>query len=48
MTSDGANKKDRGPITETQVLVYCFTPLNGDDDWDATKVAIVSSVQVAP
>ena len=36
------------PITETQVLAYVFTPLNGDDDWDATKVAIVSSVQVAP
>ena len=35
------------PITETQVLVYVFTPLNGDDDWDGTKVAMVSSVQVA-
>ena len=35
------------PITETQVLVYNFTPLNGDDDWDATKAVIVASIQVA-
>ena len=35
------------PITETQVLAYVFTPLNGDDGWDETKVAMVSSVQVA-
>ena len=35
------------PITETQVLVYNFTPLNGDDDWDETKAVMVSSVQVA-
>ena len=35
------------PVTETQVLAYVFTPLNGDDGWDETKVAMVSSVQVA-
>ena len=35
------------PITDTSVLVYNFMPLNGDDGWDATKVAIISSIQVA-
>ena len=35
------------PITETMVLVYNFTPLNGDDEWDEIKTAIVASVQVA-
>ncbi len=35
------------PVTDTMVLVYNCTPLNGDEDWDATKVVIISSIQVA-
>lgn len=35
------------PITETMILVYAFTPLNGDEEWDETKGAIVSSIQLA-
>ncbi len=35
------------PITDTSVLVYNCTPLNGDDGWDATKTVIISSIQVA-
>lgn len=35
------------PITETMILVYSFTPLNGDEGWDAVKAAIVSSIQLA-
>ena len=34
------------PVTDTQVLVYYFTPLNGDDGWDSTKTVIVASIQV--
>ena len=35
------------PITETTILVYAFTPLNGDEEWDETKGVIVSSIQLA-
>ena len=35
------------PVTETMVLVYFFTPLNGDDEWDEVKGVILSSIQVA-
>ncbi len=35
------------PVTETLILVYSFTPLNGDEGWDAVKAAIVSSIQLA-
>ena len=35
------------PVTDTMVVVYAFTPLNGDEDWDATKAVIVASIQAA-
>ena len=35
------------PVTENVILSFNFTPLNGDDDWDATKAAIVASIQPA-
>ena len=35
------------PITETMILVYAFTPLNGDEEWDEVKGAIISSIQMA-
>ena len=35
------------PVTDTIVLTYAFTPLNGDDDWDQTKAVIVASIRVA-
>ena len=35
------------PVTDTSVLVYAFTPLNGDEEWDEVKGAIVSSIQMA-
>ena len=35
------------PVTDTMVLVYNFTPLNGDADWDAVKAYMVASIQVA-
>ena len=33
------------PVTDTSVLVYAFTPLNGDEEWDEVKGVIVSSIQ---
>ena len=35
------------PVNDTSVLVYAFTPLHGDEEWDETKRVIVSSIQVA-
>lgn len=35
------------PVNDTTVLVYAFTPLNGDEDWDQVKGAIVASIQAA-
>ena len=35
------------PVTENIILVYAFTPLNGDEDWDAVKAAVVASIQLA-
>lgn len=33
------------PVTDTAVIVYVFTPLNGDEEWDEVKGVIVSSIQ---
>ena len=33
------------PITETTILSFNCTPLNGDDDWDAMKGVILASIQ---
>ena len=35
------------PVNDTTVIVYAFTPLNGDEDWDEVKGVIISSIQVA-
>ena len=35
------------PMDDTTVLVFNFTPLNGDDEWDGAKVAVVASVRIA-
>ncbi len=35
------------PITENIILSFSFTPKDGDDDWDATKAAIIASIQPA-
>lgn len=35
------------PVTDTIVLSFAFTPLDGDEDWDATKATIVASIRVA-
>ena len=35
------------PVTEEITVVFAFTPLNGDEDWDAAKAAIVASIQAA-
>ena len=33
------------PITENLILTFSLVPMDGDDDWDATKAAIVASIQ---
>ena len=33
------------PVTDTMVLSFNCTPLNGDEDWDAVKAVIFSSIQ---
>ena len=35
------------PVTETQILVFAFTPCDGDEEWDAVKGYIVSSIRLA-
>ena len=35
------------PITKTQILVFAFTPCDGDDEWDEEKGNIVSSIRLA-
>ena len=35
------------PVSENSVIIFAFTPLNGDEDWDAVKGAIVASIQAA-
>lgn len=33
------------PVNDNMVILFTFTPLHGDDTWDAYKAAIVASVQ---
>lgn len=35
------------PVTDTQILVFAFTPCDGDDEWDVVKGYIVSSIRLA-
>ena len=35
------------PVNDEITVVFAFTPLNGDEDWDEVKGAIVSSIQAA-
>ena len=35
------------PVKDDITVIFAFTPLNGDEDWDATKGVIVSSIQAA-
>ena len=35
------------PVTDTQMLVFAFTPCDGDEEWDAVKGYIVSSIRLA-
>ena len=35
------------PVTENIIISFNFSPMNGDEGWDAVKGVIVSSVQVA-
>lgn len=35
------------PVTETMVLSFVYTPLEGDDEWDQMKAVMVASIQVA-
>lgn len=35
------------PVSDTVILSFNCTPLNGDEDWDATKAAIFGSIQPA-
>ena len=35
------------PITENKILSFSFAPMNGDEDWDGTKAAIIASIQPA-
>lgn len=35
------------PATENLILVFAFTPCDGDEDWDAVKGYIVSSIRLA-
>ena len=34
------------PVSDTMILLYAFTPLNGDEDWDQVKAYIVSSIRL--
>ncbi len=33
-------------IGDNMIIEYDFTPLNGDEDWDAVKATIVASIQL--
>ena len=33
------------PVTDNVIATFTCTPLNGDDDWDATKGVIFASIQ---
>lgn len=35
------------PVTDTMILVFAFTPCDGDDTWDEVKGYIVSSIRLA-
>ena len=35
------------PVTENKILTFSFVPMDGDDDWDGTKAAIIASIQPA-
>ena len=35
------------PVTDTQILVFAFTPCDGDEEWDVVKGYIVSSIRLA-
>ena len=35
------------PVTETMVLSFIYTPLDGDEGWDQMKSVMVASIQVA-
>jgi len=35
------------PVTENVIISFNFTPLNGDEEWDATKGVIIASIQPA-
>lgn len=35
------------PVTDTMVMLFWMTPLNGDEGWDAVKSVIVASLQLA-
>jgi len=34
------------PLTEQMILSFSFVPMDGDEEWDATKGVIVSSIQL--
>lgn len=35
------------PVNESMILLFSFTPLNGDDEWDEVKTYIASSIRLA-
>ena len=35
------------PMTDTMILYFVLTPMDGDDEWDQVKGVIVSSIQIA-
>lgn len=35
------------PVNDSMILVFTFTPLNGDEEWDEVKAYIASSIRLA-
>ena len=35
------------PVNDSMILLFTFTPLNGDDEWDEVKAYIASSIRLA-